>query len=101
MSRFAYEVNDGRLVTYGLDHALGYFAQVFIKGIEHPVRDVTGRNAVLELLENEGLIEVDNINTTLNEWHIKSIVMDLPIASNEEEFNDNMNAVLDGKEIIP
>ena len=88
MSRFAHEITDSRLVAYGLDHAVGYFAQVFIKGQSEPIKDVTGRNAVLELFESEG------IDKDINNWHIVSMVMDLPIASSEDEYNANIAKVL-------
>ena len=74
-------------VAYGLDHALGYFAD--LHGDHPEIGDLSieseyGKNAVLELFEKYG------ITKQIPEWHVRSIAMDLPISSSEEEYDNNL-----------
>tara|TARA_R100000654_G_scaffold67397_1_gene95944 strand:+ start:637 stop:930 length:294 start_codon:yes stop_codon:yes gene_type:complete len=95
MSRYQVDIQNGEMwVAYGLDHALGWFADIFAYNPEKDEEDIVesayGRTQVFELFEKY------DVEKELNEWHIKSIAMDLPIADNEEEFNKFVNQVLGG-----
>ena len=81
MSRFVHDLADGGHIAYGLDNGVGYFACHYDPN-DGLVEEVFGRSGVLSLFEKH------KIENDVNQWHITSIVMDLPLASSEEGFKE-------------
>lgn len=97
MSRFTHDIAEDEYVAYGLDRALGYFADVFVKFIDddglpsHEVtKSVTGRSNVLDLFDSLGIMK------DMNQWHIKSICMDIQLASDQKEYDCNVRKIMGG-----
>ena len=95
MSRFTHNISEDEYVAYGLDMALGYFADVFVKFIDDEgyvtqevTKSVTGRSKVIDLFT-----ELDLLGN-INKWHINSICMDIPLASSREEYDQMLRKVL-------
>ena len=95
MSRFTHNISEDEYVAYGLDKALGYFADVFVKFIDdegyvtqEATKSVTGRSKVIDLFT-----ELD-LTDKINKWHINSICMDIPLASSREEYDQMLRKVL-------
>jgi hypothetical protein len=80
MSRYTKELEDGRSVVYGFDHALGYFIDVFGIPDEDGVSEsLMEESSVLTRMSNGKMIELmDMFN--LPESHIEQVAMDLPIS---------------------
>lgn len=79
MSRFTKDLEDGRLVTYGFDNALGYFLDVFGIPNEKGVRELLiEESSFLTKMSNGKMIELMDI-FELPESHIELVAMDLPI----------------------
>jgi hypothetical protein len=79
MSRFTKELEDGRTVAYGYDHALGYFIDVFSK----PDKDDGAKieleeSSLITKMSNGKMIELMD-SFKLPESHIELVAMDLPI----------------------
>ena len=95
MSRFTHQIAEDEYIAYGLDRALGYFADVFVKFIdddglvtEEITKSVTGRSKVIDLFT-----ELDLLGK-INKWHINSICMDVPLASSRSEYDQMLRKVL-------
>ena len=79
MSRYTKELDNGKEVAYGWDHATGYFLQVF------DVPDDDGEDNLLidecsmfTKMSNGKMIELMNVYE-LPESHLELVAMDLPI----------------------
>jgi hypothetical protein len=79
MSRFTKELEDGRTVAYGYDHALGYFIDVFgIPNEEGVSESLVEESSFLTGMSNGKMIELMDL-FHLPESHIELVAMDLPI----------------------
>jgi hypothetical protein len=79
MSRYTKQMEDGRTVVYGFDHALGYFLDVFGISDEEGEREVLiEESSMLTKMSNGKMIELMDI-FDLPESQIEQVAMDLPI----------------------
>lgn len=80
MSRYTKQLEDGRTVAYGYDHALGYFIDVWgIPDDQGVSESLIEESSVLTRMSNGKMIELmDMFN--LPESHIELVAMDLPIS---------------------
>ena len=79
MSRYSKELENGKRVSYGFDHVLGYFFDVFDvpnkDGEEHLLIEESSK---LTGMSNGKMIELMDVYK-LPESHIEQVAMDLPI----------------------
>lgn len=79
MSRYTKDLEDGRLVTYGFDNALGYFLDVFSMPDEKGVRKLLiEESSLLTKMSNGKMLELME-EYDLNESHRDKVAMDLAI----------------------
>jgi hypothetical protein len=79
MSRYVKQLENGKEVAYGFDHALGYFLQVF----DVPDEDgedvlLIDESSMLTRMSNGKMIELMDVYN-LPESHIEMVASDLPI----------------------
>lgn len=79
MSRYTKKLESGRSVSYGSDHILGYFFDVFDvpdkEGEEYPIIE---ESTNLTKMKRSKMIYLMDIHS-LPESHIEQVAMDLPI----------------------
>jgi hypothetical protein len=79
MSRYTKNLDDGRSVVYGYDHALGYFIDVFgIPDDQGVSESLIEESSFLTRMSNGKMIELMDL-FDLPESHIERVAMDLPI----------------------
>ena len=79
MSRYTKQLEDGRIVAYGFDHALGYFLDVFgIEDEEGNRETLIEESSMLSKMSNGKMIELMDM-FKLPESQIELVAMDLPI----------------------
>lgn len=79
MSRYTKQMDDGRLVIYGLDHALGYFLDVLGIPDEQGEREsLIEESSLLTKMSNGKMIELMDM-FDLPESQIELVALDLPI----------------------
>jgi len=79
MSRYTKDLEDGRLVTYGFDNALGYFLDVFSTPDEKGIRKLLiEESSLLTKMSNGKMLELME-DYDLNESHRDKVAMDLAI----------------------
>ncbi len=79
MSRYVKQLENGKEVAYGFDHALGYYLQVF----DVPDEDgedvlLIDESSMLTRMSNGKMIELMDVYN-LPESHIEMVASDLPI----------------------
>jgi hypothetical protein len=80
MSRYTKNLEDGRSVAYGFDHALGYFIDVFgIPDDQGVSESLIEESSALTNMSNGKMIELMDL-FDLPESHIEMVAMDLPIS---------------------
>lgn len=80
MSRYTKQLEDGRTVAYGYDHALGYFIDVFgIPDDQGVSESLIEESSLLTRMSNGKMIELMDM-FELPESHIEQVAMDLPIS---------------------
>jgi len=79
MSRYTKQMDDGRLVIYGHDHALGYFLDVLGIPDEQGEREsLIEESSLLTKMSNGKMIELMDM-FDLPESQIELVALDLPI----------------------
>jgi hypothetical protein len=79
MSRYIKELENGKTVAYGYDHALGYFFDVFDVPDDDGVENLLiEESSLLTKMSNGKMLELMNVYE-LPESHIEQVAMDLPI----------------------
>jgi hypothetical protein len=79
MSRYTKQLEDGRSVAYGYDHAIGYFIDVFgIPDEEGISESLVEESSMFTNMSNGKMIELMDL-FALPESHIEQVAMDLPI----------------------
>lgn len=79
MSRYTKQMDDGRLVIYGYDHALGYFLDVLGIPDDHGEREsLIEESSLLTKMSNGKMIELMDM-FDLPESQLETVAMDLPI----------------------
>ena len=79
MSRFTKQLEDGKEVAYGFDHAFGYFLDVFDGETEDGEDNIiVQESSFATRLTNGRMVEL-MMEYDLPEDHIHMVAMDLPI----------------------
>ena len=81
MSRYTKEIEGGRVVAWGFDHALGYFLDVAdAPDPDNPLEDLpilVEESSLFSKMSNGKMIELMRVYQ-LPESHLESVAMDVP-----------------------